>query len=156
MNLVMMTPGTNRTTGCQHRQPHRRDRWSGSVKTPPVQQRPAEQGWKGSVTCTHSRWVYWLMALLKVSSFRELGMRLFVILNLSTDKLLILALRKNPIQVALLLKFILMCQFCALFILLFFCHNVPVQVKHILGIAPQDKGNLDVLPNAKCSILKRI
>lgn len=120
VNLVMMTPGTNRTTGCQHRQPHRRDRWSGSVKTPPVQQRPAEQGWKGSVTCTHSRWVYWLMALLKVSSFRELRMRLFVILNLSTDKLLILALRKNPIQVALLLKFILMCQFCALFILLFF------------------------------------
>lgn len=120
VNLVMMTPGTNRTTGCQHRQPHRRDRWSGSVKTPPVQQRPAEQGWKGSVTCTHSRWVYWLMALLKVSSSRELRMRLFVILNLSTDKLLILALRKNPIQVALLLKFILMCQFCALFILLFF------------------------------------
>lgn len=119
VNLERMTPDTNWMRGCQHySMQHRHDRWSGSVKTPQIQQCPAEQRQKGSVTCTHSQ--SGVMGLLKVSSFRELKMRLFVILNLSTDKLLILALRKNPIQVALLLKFILMCQFCALFILIFF------------------------------------
>lgn len=74
-------------------------------------------------------------------SFRKLKIGLFAIYShfKFVNKLLIPVQGKNSIQVTLLLKFILMCQFYALSILSF-GHNIPMQLaKHILRITPWKK-----------------
>lgn len=57
-------------------------------------------------------------------------------------------LRINSIQVTLLLKFILMCQFYASPILIS-CHSIPMQL-----VKYKDKENLHILSNAKMKCFK--
>lgn len=64
----------------------------------------------------------WSHGVLKVSSFREPKMSLFAMYSnfkFVNRQIIDPSTEKNSIQVTLLLKFILMCQFYALFMLIF-------------------------------------
>lgn len=111
--------------------------------------------WKDHATCTHS----WpgVMGFWKYhpsENQKWVCLPCILILNLLTDKLLILPLRKIQYKSPCYLN----SYWCVNFmhcLCSFFCHSSSVHLgKYILGIAYWGRGNLNILSNAKWSTWK--